>query len=199
MTRHLGKLLPISVLLVLLPAGPATAQGYGGSPSPSPSPSPAGARVQTTTPCSTIIVQGDNWGEAFVTIDREFDNPGCPGEGDPPDIGNEPVGGQNANNAFAQGDGVTVIPVDEDGSFSAALTVPRDTAPGLLVLRITGTDSRGDPREETARYEVLPAGEFAAAGAFDGGRSTVPVLLIAMLAVAAALGANQVRASRSRR
>ena len=156
-----------TVALLLLTALPAVVNaqvcgGYGQPACPPAQPErPAeeDGEVETTTPCSTIVVQGDNWGSnTVIFIDREFDED-CPGEGDPDDVLTNSGDDTRARSAsIAERTEVTAA---EDGTFIAELRVPAD-AVGEYEVVISGEGTDGTAKRQTYTYNVDPAANFTA-------------------------------------
>jgi hypothetical protein len=154
-------------LLVALGALPAAAQYGGGPPDDRPPVSPG--QVQVTTPCSTIIVSGNSWGEGSVFIDRDFGDDDCPAQGNASDVTVTPQGGGQSNNddddeSFA----ALEVPVAADGSFVAEVQVPAD-AVGTYEVTVRGTDVNGQSKYQTFLYDVVPLSSSVPAGVNDGG------------------------------
>ncbi|WP_370326604.1 hypothetical protein [Euzebya sp.] len=187
--------------LLVLTALPAAAQGpYPPVPDDTVVPPAEVGDVETTTPCSTILVRGDDWGPGTeIFIDREFDGEGCSGEGNPDDVeaelgdgtqdDEETAASSSASSAsspsaaaapFAQTQQVTVA---EDGTFTAQVVVPAEVA-GDYTVTVRGTDLSGQAKEQTFSYDVVPTANFVPATTTEStqAQGSTPIALIAIVA-----------------
>ena len=175
---------------VLAPASaqaPCVPGRYVVCPTDPPTPGPTEGQARETTACGTIIVTGDNWGGATVTIDREFGNANCPGIGDPGNVNEESPGGGDGGAAFAASTESTVIAdVAEDGSFSAVLLVPADVDTDTYEVTVSGQDLSGQAKNKTYTYNVTPAAAFTPNTA-DSATSSNTAYAIAALLIASIL------------
>lgn len=176
-----------TVALLLLTALPAVVNaqacgGYGQAPCEQPErPEEQDGEVEETTPCSTIVVQGDNWGSGTVVyIDREFDEE-CPGEGEPDDVLADVEDGSSPSARSASTAARTEATVSDDGTFTATLRVPAD-AVGDYEVVVSGEDLDGTTKRQTYTYNVDPAANFvsnaSSAAAEDGNGPTMALAAI---------------------
>ncbi|MEE8599878.1 hypothetical protein [Euzebya tangerina] len=184
--------------VAVLMAVPAWAQDeptvYGGNPD---TPEEAEDQVRVTTACSTIIVQGDNWGGSEVTIDREFGGDNCPGSDDPepPDViegdtdenGNAPGTDDDDSDGFAGSPSTAEqlqVAVNDDGSFRAVLQVPADVDTSTYEVTVTGQDLDGQAKEQVVEYSVTPASLFTPdLTPADDNRTTYAVVALLLASV----------------
>lgn len=177
----------MAVALLVLTALPAVvqAQACGGYGQPACPPQPvrpaeAEGEIVETTPCSTIVVQGNSWGPGTtVYIDREFDGD-CPGTGNPDDVLAE---GDADDTRAAESAEVTVA---EDGTFTAELLVPADAA-GAYEVEVSGQGLDGTAKHQTYTYNVDPAANFVSDAAASPAAESDDTGTMALAAILAAL------------
>lgn len=185
-----------TVALLLLTALPAVVNaqvcgGYGQPacpPAQPERPDEEDGEVETTTPCSTIVVQGDNWGSnTVIFIDREFDE-NCPGEGEPDDVLND-SGDDTLARSVSTAER-TEVTAAEDGTFIAELRVPAD-AVGDYEVVISGESTDGTAKRQTYTYNVDPAANFttnASTAASEDGNGPTMALAAVLAALILAVG-----------
>lgn len=176
-----------TVALLVLTAAPAVVQaqacgGYGQPACPPPVERPAqqDGEVEVTTPCSTIVIQGNDWDpDTTIYIDRQFGNADCPGEGRTNDVLAQ--GEDDSQTRSASTSDRTEVTVADDGTFIAQLRVPAD-AVGDYEVVVSGTSLDGTTKRQTYTYNVDPAANFtvnaAAAPAEDGNGPTMALAAI---------------------
>ena len=178
-----------AILLVMLATWPAQAQYGGGGGTTVDRPPVQDGEVEVTTPCSTIVVQGTDWGaNTVVYIDREFEDD-CPGTGNPDDV----LSGTSEDQPrSASTSARTEVPVSADGSFAAELRVPSG-AVGDYVVQVSGEDADGITKRQTFTFDVDPTANFVSgtpSNPAESGNAATMALAIGMATLLLAVGTN---------